>query len=99
MDVFFVISGYLVTSILLNQLEVGTFSFPQFFARRIRRLFPALAVVLSAVLVIGSKELIAEVYTRVKAQVVATLLIGANFYFYANTGGYSHHHHSFVPRK
>lgn len=42
-DVFFVISGYLITSILARQMESGTFSFRTFYARRIRRIIPALA--------------------------------------------------------
>ena len=41
-DVFFVISGYLITSILLNKLATGTFSLLDFWTRRWRRLFPAL---------------------------------------------------------
>ena len=45
-DVFFVISGYLITSILWRQLEKGTFSFVNFYAKRIRRLFPALFAVI-----------------------------------------------------
>jgi peptidoglycan/LPS O-acetylase OafA/YrhL len=44
-DVFFVISGYLITQQLLGEMERGEFSFRRFFARRIRRLLPALAVV------------------------------------------------------
>jgi peptidoglycan/LPS O-acetylase OafA/YrhL len=48
-DVFFVISGYLIGTHLLESIAVGHFSFAQFYARRVRRLFPALAVVLAAV--------------------------------------------------
>ena len=45
-DVFFVISGYLITHILWGQLKKGTFSFGDFYAKRIRRLFPALFAVI-----------------------------------------------------
>lgn len=45
-DIFFVISGFLITSILLRELRAGTFSFMNFWERRIRRIFPALFVVL-----------------------------------------------------
>jgi peptidoglycan/LPS O-acetylase OafA/YrhL len=43
-DVFFVISGYLITSLILKGLDRGTFSLRMFWERRIRRIFPALAV-------------------------------------------------------
>lgn len=47
-DIFFVISGYLISSIILNGLTRGTFTFAGFYARRIRRIFPALVLVLTA---------------------------------------------------
>lgn len=47
-DVFFVISGFLITGLLLNDLNSKRFSFVGFYARRIRRIFPALVVVLLA---------------------------------------------------
>ena len=45
-DIFFVISGYLITRILMNQLHAGTFSFKSFYERRARRIFPALFLVM-----------------------------------------------------
>jgi len=53
-DVFFVISGFVITGVLLRELEAtGSLSLPRFYARRIRRLLPALATMLIAVAVIG----------------------------------------------
>src|SRR3569833_134401 len=52
-DIFFVISGFLISGIILGDLEKGTFTFGQFYARRIRRIFPALALVLAATLFLG----------------------------------------------
>ena len=47
-DIFFVISGFLITGILLKDLEDGRFTLTGFYSRRIRRIFPALLVVLTA---------------------------------------------------
>ncbi|MDR1276333.1 MAG: acyltransferase [Candidatus Accumulibacter sp.] len=52
-DIFFVISGFLISGIILDDLERNTFSFSEFYARRIRRLFPALLTVLLAVFCFG----------------------------------------------
>jgi hypothetical protein len=52
-DVFFVISGFLITGIITRELELGRFSLIEFYNRRIRRIFPALIVVLSATLALG----------------------------------------------
>src|SRR6476659_2888257 len=52
-DVFFVISGFLISSILFAEMTEGRFSFAIFYGRRIRRIFPALAVCLAAVLAYG----------------------------------------------
>src|SRR5438128_2832855 len=52
-DVFFVISGYLITGILLREHAAGRASFAMFYARRVRRIFPALGVVLLASWVMG----------------------------------------------
>ena len=45
-DVFFVISGYLITGLIINKLRQGEFSFWEFYARRTRRIFPALFVMM-----------------------------------------------------
>ena len=57
-DVFFVISGFLITSIIAEALERQLFSFAHFYARRVRRLFPALTIVLAACWVIGWFEVL-----------------------------------------
>ncbi|HXK09475.1 MAG TPA: acyltransferase family protein [Vicinamibacteria bacterium] len=53
-DVFFVISGFLITRNILNDHQAGIFTFRRFYVRRIRRLFPALATTLLATLLAGS---------------------------------------------
>lgn len=61
-DIFFVISGYLISLILFRQQSGGSFSFLDFYGRRIRRLFPALILVLSACLGFGFFALFANEY-------------------------------------
>jgi len=52
-DVFFVISGYLITSVILKEYDSGVFRFPNFWLRRVRRIFPALAAMLIATSIAG----------------------------------------------
>ena len=61
-DIFFVISGYLISTIVFGSLERDRFSFAEFYSRRIRRIFPALLVVLAAVYGVGWFTLVAEEY-------------------------------------
>jgi peptidoglycan/LPS O-acetylase OafA/YrhL len=63
-DVFFVISGFLISTIIFRNLEQGTFSFPEFYARRIRRIFPALVLVLASSYVFGWFVLLADEYRQ-----------------------------------
>ncbi len=52
-DIFFVISGFLISTILFQNIDRGSFSILDFYSRRIRRIFPALALVLASILVFG----------------------------------------------
>ena len=52
-DIFFVISGYLISSILFSEFNEHRFSFREFYGRRVRRIFPALAVCLTVTLAYG----------------------------------------------
>jgi peptidoglycan/LPS O-acetylase OafA/YrhL len=56
-DIFFVISGYLISSIIIKQSLKNKFSIADFYARRIKRIYPALIVVLVTVLVVACKYL------------------------------------------
>ena len=75
-DVFFVISGYLISGIILEAHAAGRFTFANFYARRIRRIFPALGVVLTAVIVAGWFLLYADDYARLAYHAAA----GAAFF-------------------
>jgi peptidoglycan/LPS O-acetylase OafA/YrhL len=81
-DVFFVLSGFLTTSILLHELSVGTFSMKRFWLRRTRRLFPAMSLMLAILLAVSWNLLLAPTYARLVNQTWAVLLMGANVYFY-----------------
>jgi peptidoglycan/LPS O-acetylase OafA/YrhL len=63
-DVFFVISGYLISTIIFGSLARDSFSFTEFYVRRIKRIFPALLVVLIACFVVGWFTLLAEEYKQ-----------------------------------
>ena len=69
-DVFFVISGYLITGILLRNLRERRFSFLDFYGRRIRRIFPALLLVLAACLAVGWYVLIPDEFQDVASACV-----------------------------
>ena len=52
-DVFFVISGFLITSLIVKDILAGTFNFVDFWDRRVRRIFPAMAVCVAVTLIAG----------------------------------------------
>lgn len=59
-DIFFIISGFLISTILFQTLDAGSFSIADFYRRRIKRIFPALLVVLITCMVIGWYFLLAD---------------------------------------
>jgi peptidoglycan/LPS O-acetylase OafA/YrhL len=85
-DVFFVISGYLISLIVFRELAAGEFSFRNFYARRIRRLFPALMVVLSATLIFGGYALFADEYQRLGRHAVMAIGFLLNFQLMREAG-------------
>jgi peptidoglycan/LPS O-acetylase OafA/YrhL len=74
-DIFFVISGYLISIIIFENLDKGTFSFPEFYARRIKRIFPALLLTLIACFAFGWFALLADEYKQLSKHIAA----GAGF--------------------
>jgi len=87
-DVFFVISGYLITSIIQAELEAGTFTFRGFYARRIRRIMPALLVVLASTMVAGWLLLSRVEYPIMGRDALATLLGMGNISFFLHGDQY-----------
>ena len=89
-DVFFVISGYLITSLLFLEAQQGRVGLAAFYARRVRRLFPAMLVVVAATLLLGAIFLlpIFSEQTGLARSAVATAVYLSNFYFWRYTGDY-----------
>jgi len=90
-DVFFVISGYLITSLLVLEAErTGHISLADFYARRVRRLFPALMLVVLATLIMGAIWLLPVFGEQVNLakSAIATSTYLSNVYFWIYTGGY-----------
>jgi peptidoglycan/LPS O-acetylase OafA/YrhL len=86
-DVFFVISGYLITGIIKSDIEQGDFSFGGFYARRARRILPALLVVLLFSSVAALIILLPSDLERYAKSVAAAFLSVSNFWFWSQ-GGY-----------
>ena len=78
-DIFFVISGYLISSIILLSINNNDFLLIEFYARRIRRLFPALITVLLFSLVIGWLILYPEEYEQLGQHVSKSVIFLLNF--------------------
>ena len=85
-DVFFVISGYLITSIIIAEMREGSFSYLGFYDRRIRRIFPALFFVLLVSLPIGLIVLVPKHLEDFGQSVIATVAFVSNFFFYLEDG-------------
>jgi peptidoglycan/LPS O-acetylase OafA/YrhL len=85
-DVFFVISGFLISGIILSELREGSFTFSDFYARRIRRIFPALALVLAATVTFGWWALTPYDYDQLGAHVAAGAGFIANIVLWQQSG-------------
>ena len=82
-DIFFVISGYLITSIILKELHVtGNFSFSKFYERRIRRILPALLLIMLASLPLAWLYLLPTSLVDFSKSILYSLGFGSNFYFH-----------------
>ena len=86
-DVFFVISGYLITRLIRDEYEAGTFSFAGFYARRARRLFPSFFFTVAASFIAGSL-IFDPVYLQHFAGEVVYAIVAASNFFYWLDGGY-----------
>lgn len=85
-DIFFVISGYLISSIIFKALQRGEFDFADFYARRVRRIFPPLLIVTLVFLVAGWHVLLPDEYAQLGKHSLAGLGFVANFVFWQEAG-------------
>ena len=85
-DVFFVISGFLITGLIRHEIDTGTFSLANFYERRVRRLFPALFAMLAVVTVLAAWLLLPADFADYAKSVLATSLFASNFLFWQEAG-------------
>ena len=85
-DVFFVISGFLITSVIMRGLDSGKFSFAHFYERRARRLLPALFVVLAFSLIAGLFIMSPIQYRDMGTAIIATVFYLANILLWSRSG-------------
>jgi len=85
-DIFFVISGYLISGIIFTQLEANRFSFFDFYAKRINRIFPALIAVLISCILLSKIYFFQNEVTSFNHSLIAAVAFIANIFFYGEAG-------------
>ena len=90
-DVFFVISGYLITSLICSERQRNEFSLLSFYARRIKRIVPALLATVLATIVLGYFVLPPGDYALLARSGQFALVGASNFFFFENTGYFNPH--------
>lgn len=85
-DIFFVISGFLITSIIVGDINRGKFTYVYFWERRARRILPAMVFVTTVTLILGYIILLPHDFKELGQSVVAQSMGLANFYFWRESG-------------
>ena len=88
-DVFFVISGYLITTIILSDMQKGVFSIVNFYERRARRILPVLFVVMLVCLPFAWFWLVPSDYKDFSQSLVSVSLFASNILYLLNSGYFS----------
>src|SRR4051812_22652548 len=91
-DLFFVISGFLISGIILSDLGKGSFTIAEFYRRRVRRIFPALILVLAACLAIGWRVLLPDEFRQLGKHIAAGAGFVSNLALWRESG-------YFAPRR
>ena len=89
-DIFFVISGYLITGIIQGELQSGAFSFARFYERRVRRLLPALYAMVALTAIPSFHYLLTSERAEFFRSVAAVVTFTSNFFFWFQTGYFDH---------
>jgi peptidoglycan/LPS O-acetylase OafA/YrhL/lysophospholipase L1-like esterase len=89
-DIFFVISGYLITGIIQAEVASGSFSFARFYERRVRRLLPALYAMVALTAIPSFYYLLTSERHEFFRSVAAVVTFTSNFFFWAQTGYFDH---------
>jgi peptidoglycan/LPS O-acetylase OafA/YrhL len=85
-DIFFVISGYLITGVIERRIDAGNFTFADFYARRMKRILPALVVVLAACFAFGWFALLPAEYEQLSKHIAAGIAFVSNFALWSESG-------------
>jgi len=85
-DVFFVISGYLISTIIFENIDRGTFSFVEFYERRVKRIFPALTLVLVSCYAFGWFSLLGDEYLQLGKHIAGGAGFVANLILWNESG-------------
>ena len=88
-DIFFVISGFLITSILMEDLQTGRFSIARFYERRIRRIFPALFVMLAVAGILAAILVLPDDFAEFGSSLSAATLFVSNIFFWQSSDYFS----------
>src|SRR5580704_8920223 len=89
-DIFFVISGYLITGIIQAEVKEGGFSFARFYERRVRRLLPVLYAMVALSAVPSFHYLLTSERAEFFRSVAAVVTFTSNFFFWLQTGYFDH---------
>lgn len=79
-DIFFVISGFLITGIIINEMKENRFSFKDFYTRRIKRIYPAFIVVMALVSFVASALFIYNDFNQLRKTIELAAVFSSNFY-------------------
>jgi peptidoglycan/LPS O-acetylase OafA/YrhL len=85
-DIFFVISGYLISEIIFKEVDTGTFRLSRFYLRRVRRIIPALCVVTLAVFLFSIRFLYPSELDDLSKSAIASSLSASNIFFWQSAG-------------
>lgn len=85
-DIFFVISGYLITGIISAEISEGTFTVSNFYVRRIKRIFPALYFMMLVTIILSGFLLLPEHFRNFGKSIAATVFFSSNFFFWKQSG-------------